>query len=81
MGRGDESCAGNELVASLCSPPVPPGCQRQPPQNEGALVILITTGLPGMTFALGEALARAFASVMTDAEVTETAGRWRISCG
>ena len=51
-------------------------CRNQAPEH-GPVTIRITTGLPGMTFKpLGEALAHAFQSVMTDArfEVIETAG-------
>jgi TRAP transporter TAXI family solute receptor len=60
------------LILALCLV----GCQAktEPPKP---VVIRITTGLPGMTFKpLGEALAAAFQSVMTEAhfDVIETAG-------
>lgn len=62
------------LVVSIC---LGVACQRQGPADKGPVVIRLTTGLPGMTFKpLGEALAHAFESVMTDVrfEVIETAG-------
>ena len=54
-----------------------PACQGTAHAAEPAVVIRITTGLPGMTFKpLGEALAQAFASVMSDVrfDVIETPG-------
>src|SRR6476661_2893914 len=73
MGKGAARASGWFLVvlALLLA-----GCQVKTPPPK-PLVIRITTGLPGMTFKpLGEALASAFQSVITDArfEVIETAG-------
>ena len=73
MGKGAARASGWFLVvlALLLA-----GCQVKTPPRK-PLVIRITTGLPGMTFKpLGEALASAFQSVITDArfEVIETAG-------